>query len=252
MIPFKIKSSSIFKRSKTFKIPSSFFDITMNDLGFYSEHSKEPVKVAERLTGLPNDVLNEIDVTPIAEVLEFMSEPLNEIEPSRLINFDGKDYLLPDDINQKSWYQKIEAVKAYQNGERSKLIAIYLQPIMSRKVKPKDKKIELVSTQFGGFSVYDFFKAYNYLELQILEIIENENNMPHPKTTPEQIEAGAESFNVLGVFNSVDNLAKAYSKDHDQILMWSYSRIFNILYKNNITAIFDINYSRIMTRKANQ
>ena len=91
-----------------------------------------------------------------------------------------------------------------------------------------------------------------FLEKQLKELIESEQNLPRPRITPEQIEAGAESFNVLGDFNTIDEMCRTYPVLHEDVVLWSYSIVFNILYKNNLNSIFESKYSDIMTRKAGQ
>jgi len=243
MIPFKTKDFS-------FSIKSDFHDLTMHELNYINENIKDDVKVAECLTGLSIDKLSKIDLTPIIDVLQFLNEPLKDIEPKQLITIKDESYLLPERIFSKTWYQKNRAFNYYEKGERALVIATYLEPIIRGKKKPKEKKVIELAKQLENLSVYDFFSCFNYLELQIKDIAEKINNMPQPKITPEQIEAGAESFNVLGEFVSIDNIARTYSRTHDEVLLWSYSTIFNILYKNNLNTIFENKYNSIMTKKA--
>ena len=118
------------------------------------------------------------------------------------------------------------------------------------KKKPKPKKTKELSKKLDKLTVQEFFGAFNYLEKQILLLSERIKNMPQPKITPEQIEAGAESFNVLGDFNTIDDMAITYAKTHEEILLWPYSIIFNKLYRNNLNSIFESKYSNIMRNKS--
>ena len=104
MIPFKTKDF-------TFSIPSSFDDLKMNDLKFIKENLEDNEKIIERLTGLKINTLLKIDLDKIIQTLDFINEPLKEIEESNLIKIDDKYYLLPEDITLKTWYQQIEAFK---------------------------------------------------------------------------------------------------------------------------------------------
>lgn len=243
MIPFKTKDFS-------FSIKSDFRDLTMKELNYIKDNIEDDVKTAECLTGLTVDQLSRIDLTPIIDVLQFINEPLKDIEPRQLITINDKAYLLPERIITKTWYQKNRAFKYYESGELALVIATYLEPIIRGKKKPNEKKVVELAKQLEDLSVYDFFACFNYLELQIKDLAERLNNMPQPTITPEQIEAGAEDFNILGEFVSIDNIARTYSRTHDEVLLWSYSTIFNILYKNNLNAIFETKYSAIMTKKA--
>lgn len=245
MKPFKTKDFC-------FQIPSSFDDLKMDDLKFIQENIKDDVKIIERLTRLDIETLSKIDLTPIIETLDFLNEPLKEIEPKQLITIDNNSFLLPEDITIKTWYQQIEAFKAYQNGDRNTVIAVYLEPIIRGKKKPKPKRTAKLSIELDKLTVSEFFGCFNYLEKQIETLSERLNNMPKPKITPEQIEAGAEKFNVLGDFVTIDNIARDYSKTHNEVLLWSYSIIFNILYKNNLNSIFESRYSDIMQKKSAQ
>jgi hypothetical protein len=245
MIPFKTKDFS-------FSIPSDFNDITMRDLLFIKENIDNDILIAERLTGLKIEQLSRMDLTPIIETLNFLNTPLSEIEPKQLITVNNTSYLLPEKIISKTWYQKNRAFEYYEKNEKALVIATYLEPIIRGKKKPKEKKVVELSKQLNALSVEQFFGAFNYIELQIKDIAKKLNDMPQPRVTPEQIEAGAESLNVLGEFLSIDNIARTYGKTHNEVLMWSYSTILNILYKNNLNTIFETNYSRIMTEKAKQ
>ena len=243
MIPFKTKDF-------TFSIPSSFDDLKMNDLKFIKENLEDNEKIIERLTGLKINTLLKIDLDKIIQTLDFINEPLKEIEESNLIKIDDKYYLLPEDITLKTWYQQIEAFKAYKNGDLNTVVAVYLEPLIRGKKKPKPKKTKELSKKLDKLTVQEFFGAFNYLEKQILLLSERIKNMPQPKITPEQIEAGAESFNVLGDFNTIDDMAITYAKTHEEILLWPYSIIFNKLYRNNLNSIFESKYSNIMRNKS--
>lgn len=245
MIPFKTKFGS-------FEIPSTWNDLTMDDLNFIKSNIDDDIKIAERITKLSIEQLSKINIEPIRSVLdELFSVQVKDIEPKIYISLENGDFELPADIRLKTWYQKLEAFKAYQNNNHELVLSIYLEPIMRGKKKPKPDKIEVLSKSFGSLSVWEFYSSYNFIEKQIEDLIKAENNMPKPEVTPEQIDAGAESFNVLGDFNTIDIITQGKIWKQDKVLMLPYIVIYKKLYRNNLNTIFDTKYSEIMTAKAN-
>ena len=244
MIPFKTKLGS-------FKIPSNWSDLKMSDLQYLRDNIKDDVKIAERLTGLNIEQLAQIDVTPIRSVLdELFSVKVEDIEPKEYITVNDKDYLLPN-VKVKTFFQKLEAFKAWQKGDVQKVLSIYLEPLIRGSKKPKPKKTEVLKKEFSKLTVQEFYSSFNYIESQLKELVKMEQDMPKPPTTPEQIEAGAESFNVLGDFNTVDLLAGGDVLKHEAIYMMPYITIYKKLFRNNLNSIFEDRYSKIMQRKAN-
>lgn len=244
MIPFKTKLGS-------FKIPSDWNDLTMLSLQYIRDNIKDDVKIAEELTGLSIEELSCIDVTPIREVLEQLFEiKVEDIEPKEYISFNNNDYALPN-VKIKTFFQKLEAFKAWGKGDIQKVLAIYLEPVVRGKKKPKPKKTEQLKQELSKLTVWEFYSSYNYIERQLKELVKMEQDMPKPPTTPEQIEAGAESFNVLGDFNTVDLLAGGDILKHEAVYLMPYITVYKKLFRNNLNSIFDIKYSEIMQRKAN-
>lgn len=244
MIPFKTKLGS-------FKIPSNWSDLKMSDLQYLRDNIKDDIKIAERLTGLNIEQLAQIDVTPIRSVLdELFSVKVEDIETKEYITVNDKDYLLPN-VKVKTFFQKLEAFKAWQKGDVQKVLSIYLEPLIRGSKKPKPKKTEVLKKEFSKLTVQEFYSSFNYIESQLKELVKMEQDMPKPPTTPEQIEAGAESFNVLGDFNTVDLLAGGDVLKHEAIYMMPYITIYKKLFRNNLNSIFEDRYSKIMQRKAN-
>ncbi len=69
--------------------------------------------------------------------------------------------------------------------------------------------------------------------------------------TVEEQTAGIEQFNAeVGCFATIKALAKAYSKDPDEVLMWDYAKVFEILRTDLAEAKYNRRYSAVLQRKA--
>lgn len=68
--------------------------------------------------------------------------------------------------------------------------------------------------------------------------------------TPEEIQAGIEQFaQNIGNMGTIMALAKAYGKDPDEILGWSYPKVFRILYANLEEFKFNTRFNKVIERK---
>jgi len=68
--------------------------------------------------------------------------------------------------------------------------------------------------------------------------------------TPEEKRAGVKDLSKkVGEFGTVKALAKAYSKDPDEVLKWEYGKVFGILYTDLEEYKFQVRYNKVIESK---
>ena len=80
--------------------------------------------------------------------------------------------------------------------------------------------------------------------------IEQENTKLKYTPTIEEKKAGVQEFSQkVGEFSTIKALAKAYSKDPDDILEWKYGKVFGILYTDLEEYKYNVRYNKIIEEK---
>lgn len=216
MIKFKTKI-------KDFSIPTNWNDVIFKDyLRLQNSNELEALKI---LTGLNEVELQLINIEDIVPYIEFLQSDISQIEPLNFIN----DTILPGDIGECTFEDKILACRNIENI--AKVISIY----------SKLDESEILNTNCEMV-----FSAYNYLILQLKNIIERDNGRLKSDITIEQKQAGIDMFNELGDFNTIDMIAEKYKYSHSEVEQLPYNLIFLILLKSNISSKFESNYTKLM------
>lgn len=79
---------------------------------------------------------------------------------------------------------------------------------------------------------------------------EQEATLLKYEPTQEEKQAGIKDFSQkVGEFATVKALAKAYSKDPDEILNWEYGKVFGILYTDLEEHKFNVRYNKVLEAK---
>lgn len=98
---------------------------------------------------------------------------------------------------------------------------------------------------------------YEYLIEYLNEIIqgikfwiEKETTLLNYDPTAEELRAGVRELSKnVGEFGTIKALAKAYSKDPDEILQWNYGKVFGILYTDLEEYKFQLRYQKVIEAK---
>lgn len=237
---------------RSFEVPSSYADITIEDLEFIRANVNDQLAIAERLIKVPSDELVNMDMLLIQECLSFLNVTVvDSVEEREVITINEKPYLLPEDFTQCTWAQKIIASDAIKNSNLQRLLSVYLQPVYDDKDFSNDSlnRLPEIEKHFQKLSVEEVYACIKFLMNQFIERNKMEEKLLKPNVTIDHQRAGIAMFNVLGDFNTIDEIAGGDVLKHDAVLMLDYITIFNKLLKNNLTTKFENNYSEILKKK---
>jgi len=225
MIRFKTKL-------KNFDLPTSYSDITINDLEYFKANQDNETAIIERLTGLNSIEMQMIDLDSVSAYLSFLSDSPLEIESVEGFIIDKQYFTIPIDIGEETYLKKIQAVNCLAQSNVIGLVQTYFD-----------------IPNIGTHSVELIYSIANNLIAQINGLIERDATHLKSDTTHEQKLAGIDTFNELGEFNTIDMIARNYNYKHLEVESLSYNLIFLILFKQNIQNRFEKNYNEIMQSK---
>lgn len=237
---------------RKFQIPNSYADITIEDLEFLRENVNDQMAIAERLIKVPVDELVNMDMTLIQECFSFLNiSVVDSVDERDVIRINKESCLLPRDFTQCTWAQKIIASDAIKSGNLQRLLSVYLQPVYNDSEFSNDSLNRLpgIEKHFQKLSVEEVYGCIKFLMNQFIERGKLEEKLLKPNVTIEHQRAGIAMFNVLGDFNTIDEIAGGDVLKHDAVLMLDYTTIFQKLLKNNLTTKFEKNYSDILNKK---
>jgi len=225
MIRFKTKL-------KNFDLPTSYSDITIEDLEYFKANQDNETAIIERLTGLNAIEMQMIDLDSVSAYLSFLSDSPLEIESVDGFIIEGNYFTIPIDIGEETYSKKIQAVNCLAQSNVIGLVQTYFD-----------------IPNIGTHSVELIYSIANNLIAQINGLIERDSTHLKSDTTHEQKLAGIDTFNELGEFNTIDMIARNYNYKHLEVESLSYNLIFLILFKQNIQNRFEKNYNEIMQSK---
>lgn len=237
---------------RKFEVPSSYADVTIEDLEFLKQNVNDQMAIAERLIKVPADELVNMDMSLIQDVLGFLNVSiLDSVDERDIIRIGKKSYVLPEDFTQCTWAQKIIASDAIKNSNLQRLLSVYLQPVYDGSDFSNDSlnRLPEIEKHFQKLSVEEVYGCIKFLMNQFIERGKLEEKLLKPNVTIDHQRAGIAMFNVLGDFNTIDEIAGGDVLKHDAVLMLDYTTIFNKLLKNNLTTKFEKNYSDILNKK---
>ena len=199
-----------------FTLPSSYLDLKVKDLKFIESHSD--VEILEYLTGFNIVQLSLLDLSEIGNYLNFLKQPLNELEHVDFIS----DVDLSFDFKERSYGDKIKASNYLQSNEPFEMLKVYAGEI-----------------DVDNLSVAEVFGAVNYVASKLIEMDKERNAMLHYKPSDEEMLAGINKFDELGEFNTIDFIARNYSYTHEQVEHLEYNLVILILYRSKIQSNFE-------------
>ena len=241
--------------NKTIQVKSSYFDLTCSEYAQILEKSEDAVFVFSILTGIPIDELITYDLTNVVDFVSFIiDEPARKLEPLDFITIDGVDHT-DIDIFEDTWARKITADELirvskiegqpdqYMVADLVQLVAIYTTPQGKRFSEFKVEATRKILEQMPVAEVYPFGL---HLEQQLIRINEIERKRLKPDHTAEQLKAGIQMFNEIGVFCTIDMIAQGNLLNHDKVLNLPFSLIFNKLLLSNISSKFDRRLNEVL------
>ena len=238
-------------RKNKIEIPSNWNDLTVSQFKKIIA-SKSEEQIIEAITGI--DYENSVQFLPF---IGFAKEKFDSstIESSYFFTFRNQTFEVPD-IKQKSFGQKIIAQKIikpqkdkdFEMQTAVDLVANYMMPICTKRKFDKEEvnefKIKLESCSF-----IHIFEVFLNIADQLKSIIEKESKVLSFSPTTEQIQAGIKSFDILGEFNAIDNIAKGDPLKYEKLLELDYNTIFLKLLKSNLSSKFERKYNDVLRSK---
>jgi len=132
---------------------------------------------------------------------------------------------------------------------------IELGKILANNDYPELIKLEKVFMCLHGFQPKpkDYLSLMHYFSLiadGLKHWIEVESIMLKHEPTYEEKQAGIKELTKnIEEFGTVKALAKAYSQDPDEILLWKYSKVFGILYTDLEEYKYQVRYNKVIQKK---
>lgn len=117
-------------------------------------------------------------------------------------------------------------------------------------------KLKAAHKELYGYSCRLLPRKWRYNRLNVIvegvrAWVAKEQELLHYTPTNDEVTAGLEEFGKkVGSLATVKALAKAYSKDPDDILRWSYSKVFGILYTDLEETLYNRRYSKVIHSKS--
>jgi len=135
--------------------------------------------------------------------------------------------------------QRIELGEIFQNDTTSEAQKFEQTFIRLHEYKPEPSEYALLLDYFG-----EIIHGITYW-------IEKEQTLLKYEPTSEEVAAGIKEFSSkVGEFGTIKALAKAYSKDPDEILEWDYGKIFGILFTDLEEHKFQKAYNKVIEQKS--
>lgn len=202
----------------TFELPSGYHELTVKQLKFIQENIENEGAILQMLTGFDVIKLSMLDLSDFGNYLDFMQQPLHEIE---LLDFI-KDVDLSFDFGERTFGEKIKASQYLIDGDVYGMLSVYSG-----------------LTDFDFMFVSDVFGAVNYVISQLRTMDEERAKMLAYTPTMEEVMAGINNFDELGEFNTIDTIAKDYGYKHKEVEELEYNLVILILYRAKISANFE-------------
>lgn len=117
-------------------------------------------------------------------------------------------------------------------------------------VKAYEIVFDLDKTEFLKCDVVEFYQSFNWLQNEIIDLIESEKVLDS-KPTQEQIDAGIKMFDVLGEGNTLLRIAKDFSVGSPEKVAkeWTYGEVFLAMYDYKLNKDYNSNWEEIQKRK---
>lgn len=201
-----------------FTLPSSYSELKVKDLKYIENHSD--IEILQYLIGLDAVKLSMLDLSDIGEYLDFMRQPLSEIEHCDFVG--GVD--ISFDFKERTYGQKIKASQNMVNNEPFEMLQVYAGEI-----------------DVNELPISEAFGAVNYVASKLLEMDKERNTLLNYTPTADEVLAGINAFDELGEFNTIDFIARNYNYKHSEVEDLEYNVVILILYRSKIQAKFEKN-----------
>lgn len=201
-----------------FELPSGYNELTVKQLKFIQSNIKDEVAILSMLTGFDAFHLSMLDLSDFGNYLDFMQQPLHEIEPLDFI----ADVDISFDFGERTFGEKVKASQYLGDGDVYGMLSVYSG-----------------ITEFDSMFVADVFGAVNYVISKLREMDEDRAKMLAYTPTIEEVMAGINNFDELGEFNTIDTIAKNYGYKHKEVEELEYNLVILILYRAKISANFE-------------
>ena len=274
--------------SDSIDVKSSYYDLTVSDYRSILSRIKETDFVFSVLTGLPIEEVKRFDLSQVVPFFDFLSEEdpeqldevdFIEVEIKRRTLVDtsnvySKQYeqIYFDDtytetitdisIREKTWGQKIcasnlmteqiveEETKTIKdiNLDLVQLVAVYIQPIVDGVEFDPEQLVQIMHT-LDNLSVANVYPFGIHLKNQLTKILDIETKRLQPTITNDQRKAGIETFDELGLFNTIDMIAGGNVLNLDPVLKIDYGTVYNKLLLTNKSVIFERKLAEVMKPK---
>lgn len=132
---------------------------------------------------------------------------------------------------------------------------IELGTIMQDENTSEVEKFELIIRCLHGFTpkpkqYEDLIPYFNDICNGLKKWAEMEAQMLNNEPTDEELQAGVKEFmRKVGEFGTVKSIAKAYSKDPDEVLNWEYAKVFGILFTDLEESKFQRRLNKVIENK---
>ena len=241
------------------KVKSSYYDLTVSEYNSIRDNIKDYLFIFSVLTGISLDEIPAYDLDEVAPFISFLNEDPREMEPLDFITINNKDFL-DVSIFESSWANRITVKDLVlviepedKDSEDEYLLTDIIELVSVYTTKQGKKfdynKIQETRKVLDSMPVSEVYPFGIFLEKQLIEVCKLERKKLKSKYTADQLQAGIESFDELGVFNTIDMIMKEYGFDQHKALRQEYSFIFNKLLLSNKTSKFEKRYAEILRNK---
>ncbi len=105
--------------------------------------------------------------------------------------------------------------------------------------------------EFLKMKTTEFYYSFNWLQNQIIELVENERNQLESKPDENWVAAGIEKLNKYGDVNVVLDLSEQFGWTTEYVEQKSYEEVIVILMRNGDKSTINKNYSEIINAPKN-
>lgn len=214
------------------EVKTSWNDLTYSD--FLKIVGLDTIEVISILTGLTVDELA-------------MLEPLSKQQLTNLLSFVEKieeEEVTCKDIREESFGKKILLQEKAKDDNKYEMIP-YAYAIYELDANDIKNSFDIALTK-PFLEVYH--KGMNYIE-QLTKVIDTENEQLKHQPTSEQRRAGLDMFDEFGIINTINALAGGNILNYQKVLEIEYSTVFVYLKLKKTEAIYQENYTKIMSQK---
>lgn len=139
-----------------------------------------------------------------------------------------------------------------EGGEFTYGNRIALGDIFAEEGKTEYQKLKAAFHEVYGYScrlvpLRRRLAMLNDIAQGLLSWVEKEQKLLHYKPSPNELAAGIKELSErVGSMSTIKAIAKAYGRDPDEVLQWSYSKVFGILFTDLEEFNYQTRYNKII------